>query len=132
MAELMAKTKSNIRSFKKGEIITGTIKKLTSGEILIDIGAKTEAVVLEKDKVILHSLLNSLKVGDKVNVSVLNPESDQGNPVVSLRRFIDERQWNELEKLKNEAAVLDINVTDVTKGRSEEHTSELQSQSNLV
>src|SRR3990167_7886135 len=116
MAELMAKTKSNIRSFKKGEIITGTIKKLTSGEILIDIGAKTEAVVLEKDKVILHSLLNSLKVGDSVNVSVLNPESDQGNPVVSLRRFMDEKLWGALEKLRDEAVALDVTITDVTKG----------------
>ena len=116
MAELMAKTKSNIRSFKKGEIITGTITKLTSGEILVDIGAKTEAVVLEKDKGILHTLLSSLKVGDKVNVSILNPESDQGNPVVSLRRFIDERLWGDLEKLKNDGTILDITVNDLTKG----------------
>src|SRR3990167_7292652 len=93
MAELMAKKQPSIKSFKKGEIVEGTITKLTSSEILIDIGAKTEAVVLEKDKNILRSLLDSLKVGDKVDVSILNPESDQGNPVVSLRRFIDGRVW---------------------------------------
>lgn len=116
MAELMAKSAPSIKSFKKGEIIDGTITKLTSGEILVDIGAKTEAVVLEKDKAILNTLLNSLKVGDKVKVSVLNPESDQGNPVVSLRRFIDERLWGDLEKLKNDEVQLDITVNDVTKG----------------
>jgi small subunit ribosomal protein S1 len=116
MAELMAKKQPPIKSFKKGEIVTGTITKLTSGEILVDIGAKTEAVVLEKDKTILHSLLNSLKVGDSVNVSVLNPESDQGNPVVSLRRFIDERLWGDLEKLKNDEVIQEITITDMTKG----------------
>lgn len=116
MAELMSKTKSNIRSFKKGETVWGTITKLSASEILVDIGAKTEALVLEKDKSILHSLLSSLKVGDSVNVSVLNPESDQGNPVVSLRRFIDERLWGELEKLKNDEVVMNVNITDVTKG----------------
>ncbi len=116
MAELMAKKQPSIKSFKKGEIVTGTITKLTSGEILVDIGAKTEAVVLEKDKGILHSLLNSLKVGDTVNVSVLNPESDQGHPVVSLRRFIDERLWGDLEKLKNDEVVQTITVNDITKG----------------
>ena len=114
MAELMAKSAPSIKSFKKGETVTGTITKLTSGEILVDIGAKTEAVVLEKDKAILHTLLNSLKVGDKVNVSILNPESDQGNPVVSLRRFIDERLWGELEKLKNDEVILEVNITDIT------------------
>jgi small subunit ribosomal protein S1 len=116
MAELMAKSSPSIKSFKKGEIVDGTITKLTSGEILVDIGAKTEAVVLEKDKGILHTLLNSLKEGDKVKVSVLNPESDQGNPVVSLRRFIDERLWGDLEKLKNDEVVLDITINDITKG----------------
>ncbi|MBI4097410.1 MAG: 30S ribosomal protein S1 [Candidatus Levybacteria bacterium] len=116
MAELMAKKSPLIRSFKKGEIVTGLITKLSASEILVDIGAKTEAVVLEKDKNILHSLLSALKVGDKVDVSVLNPESDQGNPVVSLRRFMDEKVWVALEKLKNDETVMHVNVTDVTKG----------------
>lgn len=116
MAELMAKSAPSIKSFKKGEQVDGTITKLTSNEILVDIGAKTEAVVLEKDKVILHTLLNSLKVGDTVKVSILNPESDQGNPVVSLRRFIDERLWGDLEKLKNDEVIMDITITDLTKG----------------
>lgn len=116
MAELMAKTKPSIKSFKKGENVTGIITKLTSSEILIDIGAKTEAVVLEKDKTILRSLLESLKEGDKVSVYVLNSESDQGNPVVSLRRFIDEKLWVRLDKLKNDATVLKVLVTNLTKG----------------
>ena len=116
MAELMAKKQPSVTSVKKGEVIPGTITKLTSGEILVDIGAKTEAVVLEKDKGILHTLLNSLKVGDKVTVSVLNPESDQGNPVVSLRRFIDEQIWGDLEKLKDDKTVQEVTVTDITKG----------------
>ena len=116
MAELMAKHQSSLKSYKKGDTAQGIITKLTSGEILVDIGAKTEAVVLEKDKSILHSLLSSLKVGDSVNVSVLNPESDQGNPVVSLRKFIDGRLWGELEKLKNDEMVLEITVSNVTKG----------------
>lgn len=116
MAELMAKSSPSIKSFKKGESVNGTITKLTSNEILVDIGAKTEAVVLEKDKGILHTLLNSLKVGDKVKVGVLNPESDQGHPVVSLRRFIDERLWGDLEKLKDDKVILEITINDLTKG----------------
>lgn len=116
MAELMAKKQGSLKSYRKGEQVTGIIKKLTSGEILVDIGAKTEAVVLEKDKTILHSLLKSLKVGDSVKVSVLNPESDQGNPVVSLRRFIDEQLWAKLDKLIIDETPIEVNVTDLTKG----------------
>src|SRR3989344_5830528 len=91
MAELMAKKQPSIKAFKKGEIIEGVITKLTSSEILVDIGAKTEAVVLEKDKTLLKNLLAKLSVGDKITVGVLNPESDLGYPVVSLRRFMEDR-----------------------------------------
>ena len=116
MAELMAKKAPAIKSFKKGEKVKGKITKLTKNEILIDIGAKTEAVVLEKDKAILNTILNSLKVGDTVEVGVLNPESDQGNPVVSLRRFVDERVWGDVEKLKDEKKILNVNINEHTKG----------------
>ena len=116
MAELMAKATPSIRSFKKGEVVKGTITKLTPHEILVDIGAKTEATVLEKEKANMNSLLATLKVGDSVNVSVLNPESDQGNPVVSLRRFMDERQWGALDEIRDKETPLDVTVNEITKG----------------
>src|SRR5476651_1773231 len=97
MAELMASVKSAFVSPKKGETLVGKITKITSSEILVDIGAKTEAVVMEKDKKILKSLLSSIKLGDSVTVGVLNPESDMGHPVVSLRRFNDDKVWKRLE-----------------------------------
>lgn len=116
MAELMAKKSPSIKSFKKGEKITGIITKLTKNEILVDIGAKTDASVLEKDKAILSTILSSIKVGDKVEVGVLNPESDQGNPVVSLRRFVDEKVWGRLEKLKDDKKIVEVTVVENTKG----------------
>lgn len=116
MADLMASYKPDVKTLHKGDIVEGTITKLTSGEILVDIGAKTEAIVLEKEKGSLKVLLSSLKVGDKVNVQILNSESDQGNAVVSLRRFMEERVWHDLEEKKNQQAVLDGVVHDSTKG----------------
>ncbi len=116
MAELLATHKTNFVNVSKGQVISGTVTKLTSGEILVDIGAKTEAVVLEKDKRILRSLLSSLKIGDKVTVTVLNPESDYGNPVVSLRRFNDDRVWVKLEELKQNKEQIEVVVGELTKG----------------
>jgi small subunit ribosomal protein S1 len=116
MADLMKKVSADFVSPKKGQILEATITKLTSSEILVDIGAKTEAVVLEKDRRLLKNLLNSLKVGDKVKVSVLNPESDFGNPVVSLRRFMDEKLWVNIEDLKNKKVNMDGEITQVSRG----------------
>ena len=99
MAELMKSVKTPIVSLHKGSIVPGVITKLTSSEILVDIGSKTDALVLEKDRNILKNILSTLKVGDNVQVSILNPESDFGNTVVSLRRFIDEKLWGNLSDL---------------------------------
>lgn len=141
----MATVTTKFVTLHKGDIIEGTITKLTPGEILVDIGAKTEAVVLEKEKKLLRNLLESLHVGDKVNVSVLNPESDFGNPVVSLRRFTDEKMWDRLAKLQKSQEVLEVTVDEVTKGGflvstktgtsgflPNSHTSFLESSQNLV
>jgi small subunit ribosomal protein S1 len=116
MAELMSSSKTSFISPKKGEILEGTITKLSSSEILVDIGTKTQAVVLEKDKKILRSLLEGLKEGDKVGVQVLNPESEHGNTVVSLRRFNEDKMWQRLETLLKAKEKVDAVIDASTKG----------------
>lgn len=116
MAELMSKANKTFTKLQKGAEIQGIITKLTSKEILVDIDAKSEAVVLEKDKRLLRNLLSNLKVGDTVTVQILNPESDQGNPVVSLRRFMDDAVWVKLEKLQKDQTPVIVTVNEITRG----------------
>lgn len=116
MADLLKAAQTQFVKVSKGEVLDGVVTKLTSSEILVDIGAKTEAVVLEKDRKIMRSLLSTLKLGDKVSVYVLNAESDMGNPVVSLRHFNDNRVWEKLEDLQKKKEQIDALVDDSTKG----------------
>lgn len=116
MEQLLASYKSPFVSIKKGDNIKGVITKLTPKEILVNINAKSEAVVLEKDKSILRNLLANLKVGDEVSVFVLDPESDRGQPVVSLRRFIDDILWKRLQDIKEKKQEIEVLVTESTKG----------------
>lgn len=116
MAELMKKTQSSVVTLHKSEAMSGTITKLTPSEVLVDIQGKTEAVVLEKDKKILRNILTLFHVGDKVTVSVLNPESETGNPVVSLRRHIEEILWSKLKKQQEANELLEVVVEEATRG----------------
>ena len=119
MADLMRKVaaaKAPFVSPHKGDMLTGTITKLTSGEILVDINAKTEAVVLEKERNILNKILSSFKVGDKIQVQVLNPESDFGYPVVSLRRSVGNITWDKLSKLQKAQTPVEVVLDMATKG----------------
>lgn len=116
MADLMASYKSSFQTFKKGDTVKGKITKLTKNEILIDINAKTDGVVLEKDRTMLHALLDTLHVGDEVEVSILNPESEMGHPVVSLRRYMSNAAWKYIETAQKDEKMIEVTVTDVTKG----------------
>lgn len=115
MAKLLAAHKTSFVSLKKGEMVSGAIKKMTSGEILVDVGAKSAALVLEKDKGILHTLLKTFKEGDKVEVLVLSPESEMGQPIVSLRRYLGNMSWDKLEKIKESGESMNVSIEEVAK-----------------
>ncbi len=116
MARLWAQTHTSFYVPKKGEFVKGVITKLTSAEILVDINAKTEAVVFERDRRILRNFLSTLREGENVEVTILNPESETGNPVVSLRRFTQERNFHYLEEIARKKTALHGVITEITKG----------------
>ncbi len=115
MARLMASHMSSFVSLKKGESVKGKLTKLTPNEILVDLGAKTEALILEKDKGILRTILGMFKVGDTVEVNVLNPESEIGQPVVSLRRYLGNIAWVKLEELQNSHEQIEVTISEIGK-----------------
>lgn len=117
MAELMAKIENApVVALKKGDVVKGRLTRLTRREILVDIHAKGEAIVLERDPHILRNIMSLLKEGQEVEVSVLSPESESGQPVVSLRRFVDNLVWKHLEELKKSQEKVEVTINEVTRG----------------
>jgi len=117
MAELMARqTSSPIVALKKGDTVKGKLTFVGKREMLVDIQAKGQAIVLERDPHMLHNIRAFLKDGQEVEVSVLSPESDSGQPVVSLRRFVHDLVWKRLEDLKKSQEKVDVTINEVTKG----------------
>jgi len=116
MADLMASHTSTFVTLHKGDVIQAKVSKITPTEILLEVGAKTEAVVLEKDRKIMKHLFSLLKAGDMVEAMVLNPESDMGYPVMSLRHFAADKTWILLEELLKSQEKVEVTVTEATKG----------------
>jgi small subunit ribosomal protein S1 len=115
MAKLLAAHQNKFVTLKKGESVKATLTKLSTSEILVDAGAKTEALVLERDKRIVQTILSTFKVGETVEVSVLNPESESGQPIVSLRRYLGNMAWEKLEELQKKSEQVEVTIKDVTK-----------------
>lgn len=116
MAELMAKQSGAFQVLQKGQEIEGTVKKLTPKEILLDIGAKGDALVIEYDRNNLDQLLAMLKLGDRVKASVISTESEEGFPVVSLRRMLGQKTFGELENTYKNDEILEITIDGPTRG----------------
>ena len=124
MAELMAKQGQNLQVLQKGQTVEGTIKKLTPSEILMDIGAKGDALVIEYDRQNLENLLSFLKVGDSVKATVISPESEEGFPVVSLRRMLDDVIFSKFEDLEKNDEPFEVHIMETTRGGYFGETSE--------
>ena len=117
MEELLAEQDADIRSFKHGDVVEGTVVRIDRDEILVDIGAKSEGVVSNRELYGKHAeSAPALTVGDVVLVYVLQPESQEGHAVLSLRRAGLERKWRSMQEQFEGGVIIDAPVIDHNKG----------------
>ena len=117
MEELLAEQDSDIKSFKHGDVVEGTVVRIDKDEILVDIGAKSEGVVSNRELYGRHAESQpQLAIGDVVLVYVLQPESPEGHVVLSLRRAGLERKWRAMQELFEAGTIIDAPVIDHNKG----------------
>jgi small subunit ribosomal protein S1 len=107
-------TVETYRILKRGEVVEGVVVRLNSGEILVDIGAKTEGIIHVAEG--SESSTSGLTVGDKLLVYVVIPENREGVAVLSLARAQAERDWRAAQQLNEEGAAFDGEVIGFNKG----------------
>ncbi|MFL5685972.1 MAG: 30S ribosomal protein S1, partial [Chloroflexota bacterium] len=118
MEELLAEQESDIKSFKHGDVVEGSVVRIDKDEILVDIGAKSEGVVSNRELFGRHGGEGQapLNIGDTVLVYVLQPESPEGHAVLSLRRAGLERKWRAMQEQFEAGVIIEAPVIDHNKG----------------
>jgi small subunit ribosomal protein S1 len=105
------------KPLKAGETRDGIIVSISPNEILVDVGAKSEGFVHQREMERLgKDYLASLNVGDSVVVYVVRPEDREGNVVLSLARAQQERDWREAERLQESTDAFDAPVIGYNRG----------------
>lgn len=108
MADLLAMEGEKVKGLRKGEIVDGIVTEVASKTIYIDVGAKTDGVILGKEFEKQKDYIRSLKPGDKVKAYVGSIESENGQILLSLRQAAGNFAWEGCEeKLKSQE---DVNV----------------------
>src|SRR3989344_1481976 len=116
MDELLAATGYNLKGVKKGDLVEGTITRVSPKEITVDIGGKTEGVVIDRELENYKDTLMALKIGDHVAAQVIVAENDRGQSVLSLRRSIFEKSWKDLVAKQKSGVPVEVIVKDPVRG----------------
>ncbi|TMC38687.1 MAG: S1 RNA-binding domain-containing protein, partial [Chloroflexi bacterium] len=100
-----------------GDIVDGIVVRVDPDEVLVDIGAKAEGVISSKELGMRGDLdSTSLEPGDQIKVYVLQPENEEGNVVLSLRRARAETTWLVAAEKQTDGTVIDADVREQNKG----------------
>lgn len=102
---------------QRGAIRPATILQITDDEIIVDMGAKRDGIVTAQDIERLdETFRDSLKVGDKVYVYVINPQDQDGNLIVSINMGLQQQDWEEARRLLDSDEVVEVSVEGYNKG----------------
>ena len=117
MAALLEAETAAYPELRRGEIIEGVVVGTDRDGILVDIGAKSEGVVPPQE---MHCLQpegpSRLSNGDKVLVFIVQPESQEGQIILSLDRARGERGWRVLQDYLEKNEAFEAYITGSNKG----------------
>jgi small subunit ribosomal protein S1 len=117
MEQLLSDPSSALKTLHYGEVIEGTVMHKDRDEILVDIGAKSEGVVPNKElQTLTQDELKDIKVGDQILVFVVQPENQEGHAVLSIDKAKMEKSWRRLQKQFEAGEIIEAEVTGYNKG----------------
>lgn len=116
MDELLEATGYKLKAPKKGEVIEGIVTEITKKMVLVDIGGKTEGMVVDKEFEATKDLVEKLTVGDKVSVYVSSPENERGQILLSLKKAAVDRKWEQFNEFLSTGELVEVIGVEVNRG----------------
>ena len=110
MDELLAG--SDINSLTTGEVVEGKVTNVKKNEVWIDLGARGVGVVMRRE----IGYGQKLEADQDVTVSVIDPEMDEGYALLSMKRAVKDRGWDELQRVHEANEIVEILPYDANRG----------------
>lgn len=118
MEDLLEQNDIELEIPQSGEIRTGTIVRISSDEVLVSIGTKSEGVISgrELDRIPEEEREEKLVEGRQIPVYVIKPEDQNGNVILSYVRAREETDWDWVESLMKAGENFDGKIAGYNKG----------------
>ena len=115
--ETLLKNSEEYRSPQRGEVVQGTVMGWDRDGALVDISSKTEGVVPRHEMRSLGADPESqLQTGEKVLVYIVQPETADGQILLSIDRARGERGWHVLQERYESSESFEGEVSGHNKG----------------
>jgi small subunit ribosomal protein S1 len=103
------------RRFAEGEVMKGTVLKITSTDVIVDVGYKSEGVI-PVAQFIDGAGTCTVKIGDVIDVLLEDTEDYDGHIVLSKEKAEKVKVWEDVERAYNENTIIKGRVIERIKG----------------
>jgi len=103
---------SSIKQLKTSDVVEGVVTSVKKHEVWVDLGPYGLGVVMRRE--IGHG--QTLAEGQEVTTSVVDPELDEGYALLSMKRAVKDRGWDELQRLFDDQEILEVTAYDANRG----------------
>jgi small subunit ribosomal protein S1 len=114
-ARLLDLYDNSFRNLAEGEVVKGTVLKVTNNEVVIDVGYKSEGVI-PVDEFLDETGQVIVREGDVVDVLLERTEDREGHIVLSREKAEKMKIWDEVERAYAERKVVIGRVVERIKG----------------
>jgi len=105
------------KPLKKGDIVEGVVTSTSPTAVMVDIGAKTEGIIPGRELERMgRETIDLLKPGATIPVYVVNPNTHDGEILLSVNRALEELDWQKAEEHKESQQVFQSRVAGYNKG----------------
>jgi len=113
--EMVALYDDSMRHLSEGEIVEGRVIDITSNDVVVDVGYKSEGMI-PISEFTRHSGEMTVAIGDTVQVLLERTEALEGNVLLSKRKAEKMQVWAEVENSFKEGKTITGRVIDRIKG----------------
>jgi small subunit ribosomal protein S1 len=112
MDELLASEDASLKQLTQGEVVDGTVLSIRKHEVLIDLGPHGVGLVPRRE----IGFSRALNEGDEVTASIVDPELENGQVLLSLRKAAKDKGWDELAAKMESGEIIDVSPYDANRG----------------
>ena len=116
MEALLSATDSSFESVSEGQIVPGIIVSISSDEVLVDIGFKSEGIISTSEFETDDEGKLKIGLGDEIEVYVVRKENLDGQVELSKSQADVQRAWNRIAQAFNENEVVSGTLNERVKG----------------